>query len=139
MFQTEECELINYSVSSCNETGLWLHYDENIETACTSFIDPFNLTYKNYFCYMCNTENTEANTDVKNWRCDADPSQIKDITPPFFALLDLSTVTGEEKSVALRCDSSQFTDHKLVGLFQSYRGLCHHHHHHHHHHHRIFD
>ena len=41
-------------ISQCNETGLWLEYDSQIEWACENFNSLNYKNYKNIFCYMCN-------------------------------------------------------------------------------------
>ena len=111
---TMTCIFHSYTVSSCNETGLWPEYDEYIAEACSSFVDPFNATYKNYFCYLCNIK---ERVPEENWTCIGDGSPIKDVSPRFFALLDIATVKGEDKSELLDCDGSQFTDYKFVSSF----------------------
>ncbi|KAK3586377.1 hypothetical protein CHS0354_000901 [Potamilus streckersoni] len=45
-------------ISSCNQTGFWAKYDEEIERLCHSPLgSSFNSTYKNVFCMICNTIN----------------------------------------------------------------------------------
>lgn len=41
------------TVSSCNESGTWLTYDEDIELACQIYDHKYHV-FKNVFCYMCN-------------------------------------------------------------------------------------
>ena len=50
----DACFLPPYTISRCNVSGLWSSYDEYIVQSCNLFIDPFNSTYKNSFCYLCN-------------------------------------------------------------------------------------
>ena len=111
---TVACDSRSYTVSSCNETGLWAQYDKYIAEACSSFLDPFNATYKNYFCYLCNIKES---VPAENWTCVKDSGYIKDVSPRFFALLDLATVKGEDKNELLDCEGNQFADHKLVSSF----------------------
>ena len=42
-------------IASCNITGQWQFYDERIVKACSMFSHVVNGTYKNIFCYLCNT------------------------------------------------------------------------------------
>ena len=110
---TQNCQVQMYTVSSCNESGLWDYYEERIEKACESFIDPFNLTYKNIFCYLCNIGN---NTLTVNMSCpELTPKMGKnDITPPFFGILDISIAKGETVGEDMRCERSQFVDKVTV-------------------------
>ena len=107
----ESCNVPDYSISTCNETGQWLLYDKSIERACNSFVDPFNFTYKNYFCYVCNTRQPEP---YENWTCQGFKDLI-DVSPPFTAVLDLGAVKKEHTEIQLKCDNAdQFPDYKLV-------------------------
>ena len=104
----------SYHMSTCNETGMWNSYDPLVQAACDSFVDPFNYTYKNFFCYLCNSR---QRLDVDDSKCSFDdPSQINDVSPPFFALLDIDMVKRlKDDSPKLGCDPiAQFEDHKLV-------------------------
>ena len=56
----------DYTIPNCNVTGLWKYYDDQIDAACHSFLDPFNKTYRNYFCYLCNTGYPEP---PEQWSC----------------------------------------------------------------------
>ena len=106
---TVECKMPVYSISTCNETGYWLEYNETIDRACDSFLDPFNLTYKNYFCYLCNKYETGETGTCKLTQ------DIQSVTPPFSALLGVGGVHGEESEEQLSCDVlKQFSDDKMV-------------------------
>ena len=103
-----------YTISTCNATGKWNAYDKFIEMACNSFADPFNQTYKNYFCMLCNTR---ANLQIsKDSKCDTDFDKIISVSPPFFAILDVNLwkgLTGDTPK--LNCDTkTQFEDTKMV-------------------------
>ena len=105
----------SYSISSCNVSGKWSVYNESLEQACAAFIDPFNSTYQNYFCYLCNSPTPP--TQQSNWICNPDPSQINTVSPPFLAILDVSEATGhQEVEKELTCSADQFTDMKKVNL-----------------------
>lgn len=52
-------------ISNCNVTGFWKHYNKDIEMGCQSFTQMYFETieiygviksYKNMFCYLCNTD-----------------------------------------------------------------------------------
>ena len=107
------CEMPSYRISTCNETGLWPTYDRATELACNSFLDPFNATYKNYFCYVCNTE-TPLESD--NGTCGvSDFDEINDVTPPFSIIFKLDTIRPVTNDEPLDCDATtQFEDHKMV-------------------------
>ena len=121
---TEKCFWPPYYISACNITGLWPVYDEKIELACHAFIDPFNQTFQNYFCYLCNTANYQEQEWLfeeqewlsDNWTCVPFELHFKEISPPFFALLDVSVVNGDEDENTLVCDSDQFMDDKHVSI-----------------------
>ena len=109
-----------YQISTCNVTGLWQEYDESIELACESFVDTFNLTYKNMFCYLCN-----SNTDLLPYQMNCvnvslDESSVSSINPPFLAILDLDSVSRElAHTKTVNCDvHTQFTDEKFVSQIQ---------------------
>ena len=100
-----------YTITTCNETGLWRNYDIETELACESFIDPFNLTYKNYFCYVCNVEEVEP---WDSWTCPP-LGGFNSETPKFSAIIDAAFAKhGGLASDALNCETTQFQDEKLV-------------------------
>ena len=115
-----KCDLYRptYNISSCNVTGLWLVYNQTIETACESFTDPFNFTYKNYFCYLCNVA---KHLPVEEWICKKsnNTSGHTSITPPFSAILDVSVLDRDTSKEALTCTRDQFPDYKFVSKFIS--------------------
>ncbi|KAL4226103.1 hypothetical protein ACF0H5_014090 [Mactra antiquata] len=46
-----------FTVRTCNQTGHWLFYDEDLEQACGLHFAPFQLNgikYQNVFCALCN-------------------------------------------------------------------------------------
>ena len=123
---TETCEPVpEYKISTCNESGLWSKYDDiaddvwefyagEIESACASFIDPFNYTYKNYFCMLCNTEFVENIANSTNWICPHDTQRATIIKPEFSLVVELQIITGGQTAEELVCSDSQFLDDKLV-------------------------
>ena len=110
----ETCEIPDtYLISRCNVSRKWSVYNESLERACDAFIDPFNHTYQNYFCFLCNS----PTLPTSNWSCLIDSQNIENISPPFFALLDISEATGhEEEEKPLACNSNQFSDLKKVTI-----------------------
>ena len=112
--KTEECDLPEYSISECNKTGLWAEYNETIQHACDLFVDPFNLTYKNYFCFLCNNPDPGPPDD---WKC-YKTENVAGLTPPFTAIFDLGYTKIETDEVLPRCDVlTQFRDTKTVRPF----------------------
>ena len=102
------CDVPPFKITTCNETGLWKLYNEYIATACHAFLDPFNQTYKNYFCYLCNSAESLSE---RNWRCNLNQTQGSlNFKPPFLAILDLAAVKGELQSDKLNCTPNQFKD-----------------------------
>ena len=107
----QPCYIHAYTISTCNETGQWDQYDEDTELACNSFIDPYNRTYKNIFCYKCNQEKNFQNIS-KNAKC---YEQIyENETPVFIASVDRDTVMGDNAIEKLKCGTEQFYDQKSV-------------------------
>ena len=104
-----------FEISSCNVTGLWPVYSHSIEKACKSYIDPFNQTYKNYFCYLCNIA---EQLPMEQWDCveNNKTSGNIDITPPFSAILDITVLESDIYRVPLSCKKNQFPDEKKVCL-----------------------
>lgn len=108
---TVRCEIPKYSISTCNETGLWQVYNETMELACDAFVDPFNLTYKNYFCFLCNRGDVLNSSEMY---CKV-TQDITDVSPPFTSLLDLGGIEAEMSTDLPKCDVlSEFRDYKKV-------------------------
>ena len=107
--------LPNYNISSCNVTGLWQEYNQSIEMACESYIDPFNHTFKNYFCYLCNTA---KQSPVEQWKCLKSNLTGGDInlTPPFAAILDITVFDIDNIKEMKACETDQFPDNKMVSI-----------------------
>ena len=104
-----------FHISSCNVTGLWPVYNSSIEAACKSFTDPFNFTYKNYFCYLCNIAEQLSTSD---WICEIGNKTAgnTNYTPPFAAILDITVLeTDYDKGKdTVTCGTNQFPDNKMV-------------------------
>ena len=104
-FTIPSCKPIpEYSIGTCNETGLWREYKDETKIACDSFVDPFNNTYKNYFCYLCNTATLDG---PENWSCPRQYKEIENKAPRFSAVLDLSAVINQGNII---CKGTQFKD-----------------------------
>ena len=105
------CYLPPFQISQCNVTGKWSKYDKDVELACRSYTDPFNSTYKNYHCYVCNVATPEP---VIDWKCYA----IQENNPgaeTFQVSFDLHGIRMLEATSRLNCDTStQFVDYKKV-------------------------
>lgn len=108
----EECDPVpQYTVETCNVTGLWQNYNANIEAACESYRDPFNFTYKNYFCYLCNNGDIQ---DIGDANCQHKEVIIDGKTPQFAADLDLHFATHGYNSVNLMCEDFEIPDEYSV-------------------------
>ena len=46
-------------IRTCNVTGKWQNYDAFIERACESYTHLYRRKYRNVFCFMCNTNDTD--------------------------------------------------------------------------------
>ena len=110
------CDAFEYTISICNVTGLWPVFNTTTDAACNSFIDPFNRTYKNYFCYVCNVEHPLS---IDQLFCKyTGEGNIDRVTPAFNAVLDINTIRRWEAGDTLTCDKdTQYEDYKLVSLF----------------------
>ena len=106
---------IPYTISTCNETGLWRVYNETLDTACQIFVDPFNFTYKNVFCFLCNID-TRAPVSLSNCpRFNDSRGSVSPFNPPFLAIMNLGAILTEQANEQIQCkEKSQFTDNKLV-------------------------
>ena len=101
-----------YSISTCNVSGLWNDYNSTIEVACHAFTDPFNETYRNYFCYLCNTDKPIPRDE---WIC-ADPNaQQSRSEAPFTVTVTYYMTLNMTVDKPLNCNvEAQFTDLKKV-------------------------
>ena len=112
-FAGDRCNEQVYTISECNVTGLWTEYNETVDKACNSYADAFNMTYKNYFCMLCNTNDVLL---YDQWFClDPNAGSENTIIPPFVAILDLSAVKAKVTNPKeLKCKETQFADRKMV-------------------------
>ena len=107
------CYRPSYTISECNVTKHWAKYDKDIELACRSYIDPFNFTYKNYHCYVCNVETPQPTND---WKCSR-PPMWEPKSDNFHVSLNLHDIRTLEAEARMGCDTStQFVDYKKVGI-----------------------
>ena len=119
----ETCRIIPYQVSECNVTGRWRsysRYSEYIEQGCHAFVDPFNATYKNYFCYLCNQEDGISFQHTCINTLDANLKPVSE-SYTFQRLVDVEdpriSQNLEENPVS-NCSVSQFRDTRLVRIHQ---------------------
>lgn len=105
-----ECSInLQYTIGTCNQTGLWEEYNALIQEACESpYIDSFNNTYKNFFCFLCNEKTPVTDKDVL---CsDASPPN----QPGFSAVYDLKAIVFGPDTDRLVCSDKQFADEEMV-------------------------
>ena len=113
---TETCDayIPPYHISTCNETGLWQIYNRTIERACESYTDPFNHTFKNYFCYLCNIA---EKLPISQWTCKkSNRTYEQNITPPFSAIIDITVLQTGDNTNMLSCEHTQFPDIITVSI-----------------------
>ena len=87
------CNIPEYKISKCNETGLWNIYDKVTDLACNSFIDPYDHTYKNVFCFLCNQYN-RAIEPLNLLKTHCQEEEYEDTKPAFTAPVSRDTVLG---------------------------------------------
>ena len=111
-FQTAmPCIIPKYTIDKCNMTGVWPAYNDTIKQACESFVDPFNSTYRNYFCYLCNSPETIPRD---SWYCPTQTNHVTISTPVYTTILDFDLFT-KQRNKEIGCDlQTQFQDYKLV-------------------------
>ena len=107
--------------STCNETGLWQHYDMQIEIACGMYTSNFIFftkaslhvpIYKNVFCFVCN----EANTADTVTLCPVQEVERRRQTIPFTVLIDfdvVQTLKNTDTSTAI-CNIDEVHDTFMV-------------------------
>lgn len=112
----EACDAPRFQISTCNVTGLWKTYNIYIERACISFLDPFNYTYRNYFCYLCNIAKT---LPEDSWGCLIEGiGGDYNLNPPFLAILDITAVESELARDHLHCGPDQIKDEIMVRKYK---------------------
>ena len=111
----DACLIPHYSVSKCNETGNWRVYNRSLEMACAAFVDPFNNTFKNYFCYLCNVDEPD---EQSTWVCRTEKGDVVEIFPPFTAIISLNYANQPVGNKLKDCaDENQFPDTKMVRCY----------------------
>ena len=111
----EKCITPSYTISKCNETGLWSTYNRSLELACEYLIDPFNITYKNYYCYLCNTQNPDPRP---SWQCRDPKDEVAGLQYSNYLTANLAIINEMRNKESLKCDKEkQFPDYKLVSFF----------------------
>ena len=110
----------SYTVGTCNVTGAWNSYDEEFETACETYLDPYidpdGTSYKNYFCYICNNATLSEDNDVKHVYCPliGNEEKVPDVDQSFSTTFDPSDFDRSATQERLHCTSRQVVDNKLV-------------------------
>ena len=112
--------------SECNMTGLWEKYDSDIVAACNQYNwTYFQIkqmanrveTYKNVFCFLCNTP---ANVEIPSDHCiDIDGylflnqrTQFRSLT----ILLDMNTYLGTTTRHSTVCQMDELWDSYMVSM-----------------------
>ena len=107
------CFMPEYTINKCNETGLWNIYDKVIDLACNSFIDPYNYTYKNVFCFLCNRRKIEPSF-VFETECKEE--EYEEGKPEFTASVSRDAVLGYASKEEVSCGTKQHYHPTLVSL-----------------------
>ena len=107
------CFMPEYTIGKCNETGLWNIYDKVIVLACNSFIDPYNYTYKNVFCFLCNQRNIGPFNLLET---DCKEEEYGEGKPGFTASVSRDAVLGYASKEQLSCGTRQHYHPTLVSL-----------------------
>ena len=105
-YPTDNCISPEYTINECPESEA----DEAIALACRSYVDTFNRTYKNYFCYLCNTKKP---IHPQDWTC----PEPQEESPGDSELLsfNLDNILQLEAEERLNCRrSDQYLDYKKV-------------------------
>ena len=108
----------SYTIGTCNVTGDWNVYDKDFETACDIYLDPytdpFGITYKNIFCYSCNTPTFGIGDGNDEVHCPSQEREKSKVDPAFSAIIDPKSFDKSGNQDSLYCTSHQFEDRKLV-------------------------
>ena len=97
-------------VNTCKVSGLRRNFDATLKRACESFIDPYNHTYKNVFCYMCNQVNLTSLTNIYRTECQSRDLDRESRNFQFSATIDLDSVQNRNKPSILICDNDYIPD-----------------------------
>ena len=110
------CSIPGYKINRCNVTGLWQVNNDTIKQACEAFIDPYNSTYRNYFCYLSNSGEIMS---PNSWDCPAPLHKIHDTSLTYSVQIDVDVLAILETE-DLGCDvRSQFKDYKIVSGYNA--------------------
>ena len=99
-------------ISTCNETGLWQMFDEEIEAACHAYTTPYRTDYKNVFCFMCNVDDIAK----ANEQCADSPKPFD--FPTFSAYLVLPSTDRTEEPSTSSCEPDEIYEPVTVRSFQ---------------------
>ena len=98
-------------IETCNVTRQWQNFNANIKTACESFTDPFNGSYKNIFCFVCNHGNTQLSSLSNDTKCPEGPSDsLIPFRPIFSITTDHIMVENGHNAAHLICKDDEFQD-----------------------------
>ena len=101
------------TISTCNVTGLWPKYNKTIDVACSAYMDVFNASYKNIFCFLCNTNEVCDSCLTNNAFCHDPRGSFIERTPLFSTTLDVDIL--KDSDINGHCGgSSYFKDDKMV-------------------------
>ena len=118
--QPRECIQYSGTISYCNVTGLWPSYNETIDLACNAYVDVFNATYKNVFCFLCNTNEGCDNFLVNKTTCDDPRGSFIERTPLFSTMLNIGVLEGS--GLHDECDgATYFYDEIMVRCWRECR------------------
>ena len=116
---TERYRCFIPTVSKCNVSGLWTHFDEDIEKGCETydsqiFVPSVRMTdiFKNIYCYICNVEFISiTNTVCKNFQLD-----FRNPENSFSALMDFKKFQSDGKVLlSTKCRVEEVYDQFMVG------------------------
>ena len=102
------------SITSCNQTGLWMRYDRHTEDACQSFTqiyfpnEPRRIVYKNVFCYLCNAKERFPTTHLCRKQ-----DEVEKGPTSFSALINIEEIRAEPPENA-DCRVNELNDVYLV-------------------------
>jgi hypothetical protein len=101
----------------CNETGLWTHYEAELELSCslyTSNIKAHSMVFKNVFCLLCNGFEVKLPTKICGDKTPGFGSSFS-----FTGLIKRVSQTGQSKEghVTSTCKESSILDTTTVSWY----------------------